>query len=93
MAALTEGRQLTLTAKATDCEHPLPPEVILAEGGTTSYQWVVPPGDTYDSFPTSAAVDAALLAGKDLQAAVDVTACTSPNGTLSPLLASHAGSS
>ncbi|CAG0892955.1 unnamed protein product [Darwinula stevensoni] len=41
MTALTEGRQLVLTAVITDCEHSLPPEVTLAESGSTYYQYYV----------------------------------------------------
>ncbi|CAG0892958.1 unnamed protein product [Darwinula stevensoni] len=41
MTALTEGRQLMITAVATDCEHSLPPEVVLAEGGSNYYQYYV----------------------------------------------------
>ncbi|CAG0895909.1 unnamed protein product [Darwinula stevensoni] len=41
MTALTEGRQLVLTAVITDCEHSLPPEVPLVESGSTYYQYYV----------------------------------------------------
>ncbi|CAG0899832.1 unnamed protein product [Darwinula stevensoni] len=46
LEALTEGRQLVLTAIITDCEHPLPPEVSVAESGSTYYQYYVLSGET-----------------------------------------------
>ncbi|CAG0900122.1 unnamed protein product [Darwinula stevensoni] len=46
LLALVEGRQMTIAAIATDCVHPLPPEVIVAEGGSTYYQYYVVPDGT-----------------------------------------------
>ncbi|CAG0904211.1 unnamed protein product [Darwinula stevensoni] len=43
MAALRGGRHLSITATATACEHPLPPEVAVAEGGSSYYQYYVLP--------------------------------------------------
>ncbi|CAG0898352.1 unnamed protein product [Darwinula stevensoni] len=44
LTALLEGRRLTITDVATECEHPLPAEVTVAEGGSTYYQYYVLPG-------------------------------------------------
>ena len=51
LTALTEGRQLTLTGIATDCVNSLPPEVVVAEGGSTYYQYYVVSGSIWQILP------------------------------------------
>ncbi|CAG0890459.1 unnamed protein product [Darwinula stevensoni] len=45
LTALMESRRLFIAASLTDCGHPLPPEVYLAEGGSTYYHFYVVPGE------------------------------------------------
>ncbi|CAG0890458.1 unnamed protein product [Darwinula stevensoni] len=45
LTALMESRRLFIAASLTDCGHPLPPEVYLAEGGSTYYYFYVVPGE------------------------------------------------
>ncbi|CAG0897185.1 unnamed protein product [Darwinula stevensoni] len=86
LTALLEGRQLTITDVATECEHPLPAEVTVAEGGSTYYQYYVLPGESYDSFETYEVLDEAFLEGKDIRVSLDSAMCISPNDTAPEVL-------